>query len=313
MIKLDVLMENGLRDYRPYEERTVDEQYKNLIKNVLDKGIQGPGTMVDKEGNLIDTIDLMGTEMHFNIYENGAPIITERAIPFWKSAVGELQAFINGAHTQVELEKFCCKWWKAWCTEAKCKKRGLETGDLGPGSYGAAFANFPMPDGTSFDQFDNIIKQMKERPELKAHVISPWIPYYAVRNSDYQQKVVVVPCHGWIHFRIFGDFLSMVMWQRSCDILIGCPSNWAQYSALLIAMAKTLDLIPYEFVHQVSDAHIFVNQMPWVEKILARESHPFPTLKLVNKHDNIKDYRPNDFELSDYHPEEAIKGIPVGV
>lgn len=301
--------------YRPYEEREVSEQYKNLIKEVLEKGIKGPSPMVDKNGKEIDTIDYMGaTPIRFNILENGAPIITERSIEtFWKSAVGELFAFVNGAHTQLELEKFRCKWWKAWLTEAKCAKRGLETGDLGPGSYGAAFANFPTIDGGSFNQFKEIVKQMKERPELKTHIITPWIPQYTIRNTDYQQKVVVAPCHGWIHFRILGDKLSMLMWQRSCDLLIGCPSNWAQYSALLLAMANVLGLQPYEFIHEISDAHIYENQMPWVEEILSRESHAFPTLKLVKKHENIEDYRPDDFALSDYHAEEAIKGIPVGV
>lgn len=302
-------------DYRPYEEREVSEQYKNLIREVLEKGIKGPSPMVDKDGKEINTIDYMGaTPVRFNILENGAPIITERSIEtFWKSAVGELFAFINGAHTQLELEKFRCKWWKAWLTEAKCAKRGLEMGDLGPGSYGAAFANFPTIDGGSFNQFKEIVKQMKERPELKTHLITPWIPQYTIRNTDHQQRVVVAPCHGWIHFRILGDKLSMVMWQRSCDLMIGCPSNWAQYSALLLAMAEVLGLQPFEFIHEISDAHIYENQMPWVEEILARDSHAFPTLKLVKKRENIEDYRPDDFALSDYHAEEAIKGIPVGV
>lgn len=301
--------------YSKYTDRTPDEQYKNLIREVLKNGIKGPSPMVDKDGHEINTIDYMGaTPVRFNILKNGAPFITERDISgFWKSAVGELCAFINGVHTQAGLEEFGCKWWKFWATEAKCKKRGLETGDLGPGSYGAAFANFPMADGGTFNQFQEIIKQMKERPELKAHFISPWIPQYTIRNSDYQQKVVVVPCHGWIHFRIIDGKLSMVMFQRSCDILIGCPSNWAQYSALLLAMAEVLNLEPYEFVHMISDAHIFENQLPWVDEILSRESRPFPTLKLVNRHDNIADYRKDDFELKDYNPHEVIKGIPVGI
>lgn len=301
--------------YRPYEEREISEQYKNLIREILEKGVKSPSPMVDKDGKEIDTIDYMGpTPIRFNILENGAPVITERSIAgFWKSAVGELFAFVNGAHTQLELERFKCKWWKAWLTEAKCAKRGLEQGDLGPGSYGSAFANFPTNNGGSFNQFEEIIKQMKERPELKTHLITPWIPQYTIRNSDNQQKVVVAPCHGWIHFRIFGDMLDMVMWQRSCDVLIGCPSNWVQYSALLIAMAEVLGLVPHEFIHMISDVHIYENQLPWVEEILSRKSHAFPTLTLVNKHKNIQDYRPDDFELNDYHAEETIKGIPVGV
>lgn len=302
-------------EYIPYIERTPDGQYKNLIREILEKGIKGPSPMVDENGKEINTIDLMGaTPIRFNILENGAPIITERSINgFWKSAVGELFAFINGARTQEELLEFGCKWWSSWCTPEKCAKRGLETGDLGPGSYGAAFHDFPTIDGGSFNQFDEIIKQMRERPELKTHLISPWIPQYTIRNSDHQQKVVVAPCHGWIHFRIFEDKLSMVMFQRSCDVLIGCPSNWAQYTALLLAMAETLDLQPYEFIHMISDAHIYENQLPWVDEILSREDRAFPTMKLVNKHRDLKDYRRDDFAISDYNPHPGIKGIPVGI
>ncbi len=302
-------------EYVPYIERTPDGQYKNLIREILEKGTWSPSPMVDKDGNEIRTIDLMGANpIRFNLLENGVPFITERDISgFWKAAVGELFAFINGVRTQEELEKFGCKWWKYWVTEKKCAKRGLETGDLGPGSYGAAFASFPTTDGNSFNQFEEIIKQMQERPELKTHFISPWIPQYTIRNSDNQQKVVVAPCHGWIHFRIFDNKLSMVMFQRSCDILIGCPSNWAQYSALLLAMSEILNLQPYEFIHMISDAHIYENQLPWIDEILSREDKAFPTLKLVKKYKKISDYRSSDFELSDYNPHEPIKGIPVGI
>lgn len=301
--------------YTPYNERTPGQQYKNVIREVLENGTWGPSPMVDENGNEIRTIDYMGaTPLRFNILRDGVPFITERDISgFWQSAVGELFAFVNGARTQKELEEFGCRWWKAWATPEKCAKRGLEAGDLGPGSYGAAFATFPTADGGSFNQFEEIVKQMKERPELKTHLISPWIPQYTIRNSDNQQKVVVAPCHGWIHFRIIEDKLSMVMWQRSCDLLIGMPSNWVQYSALLIAMAEVLGLVPYEFIHMISDAHIYENQMPWVDEILSRESHAYPTLKLVKKHKKISDYRKTDFELSDYHAGEKIKGIPVGV
>ncbi len=301
-------------NYRPFIERTPDGQYKNLIREILEKGERTESPMVDKNGNSVDTIDLMGAIMRFNILKNGAPIITERDISgFYKAAIGELFAFINGARTQEELEKFGCKWWKSWVTAEKCAKRGLEKGDLGPGSYGAAFANFPTKDGGTFNQFDEIIKQIKERPELKTHFISPWIPEYTIRNTDHTQKVVVCPCHGWIHFRILNGKLSMTMFQRSCDVLVGCVSNWAQYSALLLAMSTVLDLEPYEFIHMISDAHLYSDQLPWVEEILDRKTEAFPTLKLINKHENIKDYRGSDFELSDYHPGEKITGIPVGI
>ena len=67
--------------YTPYMDRTPDEQYKNLIREVLEKGIWSPSPMVDKDGNEIRTIDYMGaTPLRFNVLENGFPFITERDI-----------------------------------------------------------------------------------------------------------------------------------------------------------------------------------------------------------------------------------------
>ncbi len=308
-------------NYKPYEERKVKEQYKNIIREINEKGIDHPSPMVDsKTGEPVSTRELdYGTVANFDILNEGAPIITERDISaFYKGAIGELFGFINGARTQEELEKYGCKWWKSWVTEEKCAKRGLETGDLGPGSYGAAFHDFPTASGETFNQFLEITKQMKERPELKTHFISPWIPQYTIRNQEHQQKVVVCPCHGWVHFQITDGKLNMRMFQRSCDIIVGCPSNWAQYSALLLAMSDVLNLKPGVFSHMISNAHIYSNSIDKLgnnvaDLILSRETAPFPTLKLVNHHDSIFDYRPDDFELEDYHPKEKVLGIRVGV
>ena len=301
--------------YKPYEEREVKEQYKTILKDILDNGINNPCAMVDNETKEpLYTRERLGVISRFNILEEGAPIITERDISgFYKGAIGEIFGFINGAHTDEELRKFGCKFWGPWVTDEKCAKRGLKPGDIGDGSYGKAFSKFPMPNGETFNQFLEITKQMKERPELKAHLISPWIPYYTIRNKDYQQKVTVVPCHGWVHFNIIGDKLNMTMFQRSCDTILGLPSNWVEYSALLLAMSNVMDLIPGEFIHMISNAHIYSNSLDVAEELLSRETNPFPTLKVVNEHDSILDYRKEDFELEDYHPKAKIKNIRMGV
>ena len=171
------------------------------------------------------------------------------------------------------------------------------------------------PNTIPYECSKEIIKQMKERPELKAHFISPWIPYYTIRNKngEFKQRVTVVPCHGWIHFNIINNKLNMTMFQRSCDTVVGLPSNWAQYSALLLAMSNVLGYEPGEFVHMISNAHIYSNSMNVAEELISRETNPFPTLKIVNNHDSLFDYRKEDFVLEDYHPKEKIKGIRLGV
>ena len=69
-----------------------------------------------------------------------------------------------------------------------------------------------------------------------------------------------------------------------------------------------------EYVHWIQYAHIYVNQLPAVEEMLAREPRPLPTLQLTaagRQIDDIHDFRAEHFELTDYDPHPAIAGIPV--
>ncbi len=302
---------------KPYSERTVDTQYQDLLREILAKGIRTPS----QQG--VDALTLIGPKpLHFKL-ENGFPLITERnmapkiseklPVTIWQQAIGEILGFANGARTQEELEKFGCYWWRWWVTKEKCEKRGLKEGDLGPGSYGAAFHDFPTADGGAYNQFKNIIEQIKEEPQLRTHFITPWIPQYTIRGKGKQQKVVVAPCHGWIHLRIIENKLTLHMYQRSCDVPVGLPQNLIQYAALTLAIAKVTGLEPYEYVHSFSDAHIYVDQQPSVETMLAREARALPTLTLKSDKKDFFEFRHTDFALSDYNPHPGIKAIPVAI
>ena len=302
---------------KPFQDRTPDTQYKALLRSIIDNGVRVPS----QQGT--DAIMLLGANpMRFRL-DNGFPIITERnmapkesdrlPVTIWRQAIAEIIGFINGARTLKQLEEFGCSWWAPWGTEAKCKKRGLETGDLGPGSYGAAFHNFPTIEGEEFNQFATIIQQIKEEPQLRTHFISPWVPQYTARVEGRTQKVVVCPCHGWVHLRVVGNKLSLHMMQRSGDVPVGVPSNMVQYAALLMMIAQATGLEPYEYVHTISDAHIYVDQMEAVETMLARESKPFPTMQLTNPTTDLFAFLHTDFQLSEYEPHPGIKNIPVAI
>lgn len=308
---------NNQKNMKPYDQRTPDTQYRELLRKILEQGT------LTKTQQGVDAYSLMAPgSMHFRL-DNGFPLITERnmapktseALPVtvWQQAVGEIFAFINGARTQKQLEEFGCTWWSSWVTEEKCKKRGLEAGDIGPGSYGAAFHDFPTAEGTPYNQFKNIIEQIKEFPHLKTHFISPWIPQYIVRGKGKQQKVVVAPCHGWIHIRVIDDKLTLHMIQRSGDVPIGVPSNMAQYAALTMAIAHVTGTEAYEYIHTISDAHIFADQVDAVKTMLSREPKPFPTMTMNKEKTDIFDFRREDFAVSDYNPHPGIKGIPVAI
>lgn len=299
---------------------SIDTQYRHLLKTVLEKG-----TRVQSQTGT-DTISYIAPgPMRFKLAD-GSPVVTERTmapkvserlpVTIWQQAIGEIIAFINGARTQAELESYGVYWWNSWLTDEKCLKRGLEPGDAGPGSYGAAFHDFPTADGGSYNQVKNIVEQIKELPHLKTHFVSPWVPQYTIRGKGKQQKVVVCPCHGWMHFLVQGNKLTLHMFQRSGDVPIGIPSNLVQYTALLLMVAQVTGLEADEFIHTVSDAHIYVDQLPAVETMLEREPRPLPHLRLKESAKKITDifaFRATDFELVDYNPHPGIKAIPVAI
>jgi thymidylate synthase len=300
-----------------FEERSPDVQYRTLLQNILDHGTR---TETQQE---TDAVTLMGPPpMRFRLAE-GIPLITERnmnpkpserlPVTIWQQAIGELFAFINGVRTQAGLEEFGCSWWSSWVTEKKCAKRELSPGDLGPGSYGGAFHDFPMPDGGSFNQFAEVLEEIRAAPHLRTHFISPWIPFYIPRRAGQMQKVVVAPCHGWIHLRIIEGKLTLHMMQRSGDVPVGVPSNMIQYAALTLALAHFIGVEAYEYVHSISDAHIYVNQMPAVETMLSREPRRLPTLAFDTSVPDLFSVRREHFTLSDYEPHPGIAGIPVAI
>lgn len=295
----------------------MDTQYRDRLKLVLENGVR-----VESQTGT-DTISYIGIPpMRFDL-SNGFPMITERnmapkeserlPVTIWRQAIAEIIGFINGARTLEQLESFDCSWWAPWGTPEKTKKRGLQPGDLGPGSYGAAFHDFPTAEGGTYNQVQNIVEQIKELPHLKTHFITPWIPQYTVRGKGKTQKVVVCPCHGWMHILIQNNKLNLHMFQRSGDLPIGVPSNMVQYAALTMMLAHVTGYEPGYYVHSISDAHIYVDQVPAVEKMLAREPKTFPTMKLAKTHDNIFDFRHTDFEVEDYNPHPGIPGIPVAI
>jgi thymidylate synthase len=252
--------------------------------------------------------------MRFDL-SNGFPMITDRSIKgFWRKPIDELAAFINGVRTREGLAEYGVTWWDEWTTPEKSQKRGLEPGDIGPGSYGAAFHDFPTADGGHFDQFKHLVEQIKELPELRTHFITPWIPQYIVRGEGKHQKVTLAPCHGWVHVRVFNDKLHLHMFQRSCDVPIGVPSNMVQYAALALMLEQLTGYEAVEYVHTLSDAHIYEDQIEKIMPLFDRQPKAFPTVTLTDagkKVTDIHDFRGEHFEVADYDPHPGIAGIPV--
>jgi thymidylate synthase len=293
--------------YRPYDERKPDRQYRELLGRIAADGIAVP----TRQGP--QALTLMQQTMHFEL-ANGFPLITERSMKsFWRKAIAELCAFINGATTLDEFAAFGCDWWGPWATEAKTAKRGLPPGDLGPGSYGGAFRRFPTADGGEFDQFRHLVEQLTELPADRTHFVSPWIPQYQVRGAGKTPQTTIAPCHGWVHVRVLSGGLHLHMFQRSGDVPVGVPANMVQYAALALMLEQLTGIEAVAYYHTISDAHIYADQLDHVRTMLGREERRLPTVTLTEagrRVSDIHEFRAEHFELADYEPHPFV-GIPV--
>ena len=320
---------NNLVNYA--ENREPDYQYHQLLERIRKTG------KVALSGMDQTSTEVLGHMMRFDL-SNGFPLITERDLtrgtsqeiidsyeskPEYrpvagpvKQSLGEIIGFINGARTQEELESYGCKFWAPWTTDpAKAEKRGLELGDLGPGSYGAAFHDFPDEGGETFNQYAAMIEQIKARPELRTHIITPFIPPYISRAPGRTQKVLVVPCHGLQHYNIDVENkeISLVHWQRSADAPIGLPFNMVHYAALLMMVGQVTGYKPKELVFQMSNVHAYEQHNELVDELLTREPYAFPRLTLDPSIKNLEDFRTEHFFIEEYnaHPPMNMGGTAV--
>ncbi|MBI4101096.1 thymidylate synthase [Candidatus Microgenomates bacterium] len=313
-------------EYR--QDREPNTAYRDLMQAIKTHGRRGETQMAE------DAYRIKGYEMRFRFAEDGFPVITERNLnqaatehnisnhqvdlgvqpikgPL-RQGLAEIIGFMNGARTVAELETFGCKWWASWASPEKCQKRGLEPGDLGPGSYGAAFHDFPTSEGQPFNQIQHLVEQIRSMPHLRTHVLTPFIPQYLGRGQDQygnakQQQVVVVPCHGLVHFIIEDGDLTLVHIQRSADVPTGFPYNLVNYGAMAMMMAQVTNTTPVEVVHFISDAHIYVRQMDDVEEMLSRTPRPLPILKIDPSVSDIFAFRPEHFSIAEYNPHPPMK------
>lgn len=286
--------------YRPLAERTPDTQYADSLVYVLAHGELAKNT---PQG--IGALTCFGTvrPMVFDL-SNGVPLITERKISSWKSAVAEIIAFINGARTIDEIESFGVNpaFWSPY--RGKGTELGLSPNDMGPGSYGAVFHDYERADGTKLNQFEQVLEQLNDYPHMRSHRITNWRPDYTARGPE--RKVIVTPCHGKIHFRVLNGKLHLRMDQDSADLPIGVPHNMIQYAALLLMVCQVTGYPPGNYVHSFSDAHIYENQIEKARELAGREARPFPSLRLHSEVKNLFDFRVEHFSLEEYDPHTAL-------
>ncbi len=269
------------------------KQYLNLLSYVLEQG----NKKEDRTGT--GTISVFGYQMRFNLQE-GFPLVTTKKLHL-KSIIHELLWFLAGDTNIEYLKQNGVKIWNDWADE---------NGELGP-IYGAQWRNW---NNDGIDQIREVIKQIKENPHSRRHIVAAWnpcvLPDTGISFSENvaNGKAALPPCHAWFQFYVANGKLSCQLYQRSADIFLGVPFNIASYALLTYMVAQVTDLKPGDFVHTFGDAHIYLNHMDQVKLQLSRQPMALPKLELNPLITDICDFKFEDIEIVNYKSYPAIKG-----
>ncbi len=280
------------------------QDYDTILEKILNEGMRKP----TRTG--VDTLSLFGVQCRYLI-DKFFPLPTKRKA-FPKSIFAELLWMLSGSTNINDLNKLGSKIWDFWRDPEFEKRNNYNDGDLGP-IYGYSFRHYgapynaSAPDKSGFDQVSYLINELKTNKYSRRALINLWNP--RVMTTD---KVKLPCCHYAFQVLVDDkDRLTCILTQRSGDWLPGISANIFFYSAFLYMIGQQTGYKPYELVHHIADAHVYVNQIDAAKEYLARPEIDAPKLNL-NKAKDIFSYTLDDFVIENYSPGEKIS-VPIAI
>lgn len=292
--------------------RQAEHQYLELLTRILETGDK----RVDRTG--VGTLSVFGAMLRFDLSAGQVPILTTKRV-YWKTAVKEMLWFLTGGTNIQPLLRENVRIWTDWPL-AKYRKEtsdlvdqhtfeqrvlnddefAAKWGELGP-VYGKQWRRWEGADGQEFDQIAQVIKALRENPTSRRILFHAW-------NVAEISEMALPPCHMVYQFHVTTDGrLNCLLYQRSCDVLLGAPFNFTGGVALQLMLAQQAGLRPGEFVWTGGDVHLYLNHLEQAREQLTRTPREAPHMKLVRQPASIDDYGIEDFEVDGYDPYPAIK------
>lgn len=247
------------------------------------------------------TLSYFGLQSRYRLAD-GFPLVTTKKLHL-KSIIHELLWFLSGDTNIRYLKENGVSIWDEWADEK---------GDLGP-VYGHQWRSFPALEptgqmldgeplftGRGIDQIAQLVEMIKTAPDSRRLIVSAWNPADVPRMA-------LPPCHTMWQVRVLNGKLHLQLYQRSADMFLGVPFNIASYALLQVMLAHVTGYEPGDFVHTLGDAHIYSNHMDQVALQLSRTPKPLPRLRIKRDVASIFDFKFEDFEITGYEPDPAIR------
>jgi len=260
-------------------------QYLDLAKEILKDGFDQKD-----RGTGVITRSLFGRTSRYDLSQS-FPLLTTKRV-YWKGVVEELYWFFSGQTNIKYLVDRNVHIWDDYpykiYQKSKIKNQNLSKeefienirtdakfakkwGEL-PRIYGEMWRRWPTRrNGKTVDQLQWVVDELKADPNAHNAIVTSWNPEYLYTMADAEDTSRFPICHNMYQLSNRNGRLSMILYQRSCDLFLGVPFNIASYSLLTMVLAKVLGLENGEFIHDYGDVHIYENHIEAFREQLKRK------------------------------------------
>ena len=300
-------------------------QYLNLLEKIIKYGDY-------RQTRNAMTYSLFGERIEFDL-KNGFPLLTTKKM-FTRGILEELIFFLQGKTDTKILEDKKVMIWHGNTTKEFIKNydKNLDEHDMGP-MYGYQWRHFNAPymgchtdyKGKGIDQLKDVINKLVHDPHSRRILLTTY-------NPSQVEEGVLYPCHGLqIQFYVEqNNRISLQMYQRSVDTILGLPFNIASYAALLHIIVNLVnnnldrnhitDYQPGRVIMIFGDTHIYSDgkndHISVAKKQLERidKTYPFPDFKLLKQlHtlDDLNNLNVSDMEIKNYRYNNMLRAPMV--
>jgi thymidylate synthase len=190
-------------------------------------------------------------------------------------------------------------WWDEW--------------DIGDGTIGQRYGATV----SRYDLINNLIKDIQNDPYGRRKIVSLW------QEQDLHETPGLAPCAFLTIWNVRGDYLDMMLVQRSGDMLTASGPggiNEIQYAALLMMIARHTGYEPGVFSHVVANEQIYDRHMDAAKELLKRfenkrngswDNHP--NLILNQTVTDFYKMTIDDFTMRYYEPLKPQLKLELGI
>lgn len=233
-----------------------------------------------KDGVEAHTYFITNKVFEYDLSRGEVPLISLRQ-QAWKSAIKEILWIYQDQTSDLSVlkEKYNIHWWDDW--------------NVGDGTIGQRY-------GATIKKYDLVNKLLND---LKNNKNSRRMIMNMYQYEDFKETEGLFPCAFETLWNVRGEYLDMILTQRSSDFATAWSINEMQYACLQIMVAKASGLKPGKFTHIIGNLHIYDRHLEQGEELLKRTpSEKVVKLNFEPKYNDFYSFHINDFSLENYEP-----------